>query len=343
MRNVAGRRSRNYRGFTLVELLVVIAIIAVLVSLLLPAVNSAREAARRTICANHLSQTGLAVLNYESANSELPPGGIVAINPNPSVEFGSFIPHRGAMISWVVLVLPFLEEQNLADQFDHSLPVNRQPNNPQARIIPSFVCPSDQDGERKFILSRREFAKGNYAAFVSPYHIDLQLEFPGALGGGGQSLVKIVDGISKTLLASEVRTRVDERDQRGVWALPWNGASSLAIDSHHDFRFPWRGAFTPDPILLPSIQVPNTPQIETVYDCSDPRQAQLDGVPCENWTPNGQFAYISSAPRSQHPGGVNAVFLDRHVTFLTNDIDPYIFALLVSIQDRKSEKLGSGY
>ena len=83
-------------AFTLVELLVVIAIMAVLVALLLPAVNSAREAARRLQCVNHMRQTGLAVLNYESARRHLPPSGLAGFMPSPAPRLrGEFIPHAG--------------------------------------------------------------------------------------------------------------------------------------------------------------------------------------------------------------------------------------------------------
>jgi len=93
------------RGFTLVELLVVIAIIGVLIALLLPAVQAAREAARRTQCANNLKQIGLALQTYHDTHKQLPPGGL---------RFNS--------LSWRVFVLPFIEEQNLYNRFDFGEP-----------------------------------------------------------------------------------------------------------------------------------------------------------------------------------------------------------------------------
>jgi prepilin-type N-terminal cleavage/methylation domain-containing protein len=96
------------RAFTLIELLVVIAIIAVLISLLLPAVQSAREAARRIQCTNNLKQIGLAFANYESANSMYPPGGMTLVQGYADAgSWGDSTSNNG--VSWVALVLPYLE------------------------------------------------------------------------------------------------------------------------------------------------------------------------------------------------------------------------------------------
>src|ERR1700688_2888746 len=109
-----GDRSFRNRGFTLIELLVVIAIIAVLVSLLLPAVQTAREAARRTQCKNNLKQIGLALLNYESAFSSLPMGSFVpwcgygGDNATSALDYtGQFGPH------WAIRILPFIDQAPL--------------------------------------------------------------------------------------------------------------------------------------------------------------------------------------------------------------------------------------
>ncbi|MBS0264840.1 MAG: DUF1559 domain-containing protein [Planctomycetes bacterium] len=118
------------RGFTLIELLVVIAIIAVLVSLLLPAVQQAREAARRTQCRNNLKQLGLALHNYESSYGVFPPG-----------QFAS-PPHIGA--SAISQLLPYFDQGNLYNSINFSLPYTDPSNQPAvATVIPGLMCPSD--------------------------------------------------------------------------------------------------------------------------------------------------------------------------------------------------------
>lgn len=125
-------------GFTLVELLVVIAIIAVLMGLLLPAVQMAREAARRTQCQNNLRQLGLALLNYESTRQHFPAGWIVRRSDvlDPDREQPGY--------AWSHTIMPNLELANLYDQFDRNLPVNHVNHHPLIRnYLSVFVCPSD--------------------------------------------------------------------------------------------------------------------------------------------------------------------------------------------------------
>lgn len=130
------RHSRTLHGFTLVELLVVIAIIGVLVALLLPAVQAAREAARRAECTNKLKQIGLATSLYESAMQEYPPGGV-------TTKVCCKNPHY---MTWTIAILPYLEQQQLFDLYDNSLP-NEHPANEAVRVqhVPAFICPSEPE------------------------------------------------------------------------------------------------------------------------------------------------------------------------------------------------------
>ncbi len=112
--------SRGKRGFTLIELLVVIAIIAVLIALLLPAVQAAREAARRIQCTNNMKQLGLAFANYESSNQMFPLGGMTLVNANPALAgtWGAEAGNNG--LSWTALILPYLEQNPIYSSINFS-------------------------------------------------------------------------------------------------------------------------------------------------------------------------------------------------------------------------------
>jgi prepilin-type processing-associated H-X9-DG protein/prepilin-type N-terminal cleavage/methylation domain-containing protein len=348
-RNLLRRPSKaaSRAAFTLVELLIVIAIVGILIALLLPAVQQAREAARRMQCASHLRQLALATLNYEDTKGELPPSGVVerkTVTAPSGREYPVYDQLSGKMYSWAVLILPFLEETSLYSQFDLSQSVLEQIAEPQEQQIGVLLCPSDGARGRiyvddEFTLGKR-FAKGNYAAYVSPFHGDLQLLYPGALISTGQKLSRVSDGTSKTIVFSEVRTLDHPQDERGVWALPWNAASLLSLDMHHDDDVPggYYGEFRPRASMAFQAQMPNTigPNSDILVRCPDDAlvEAQLQRMPCDKWVYSlGLSGYISSAPRSTHLGGVNIAFLDGHVEFLSDNVDPFTLAYLVDIRD----------
>jgi len=327
--------SRNlHRGcrtaFTLVELLVVIAIIGILVALLLPSVQAAREAARRAGCLNNMRQLGLAAHNYHDVTRALPPSGTIEISG------GKADPRSGTQFSWVVLLLPYIEQQNLKDVFDTNLSVFAQPGEPQGNQPALMLCPSGSAHGRYFrdrsLTSGKLFAKGNYAAFVSPYHTEYQHTFPGAISARQvRKLASITDGASSTLMLTEVRTRDLETDQRGAWALPWNGSTALAFDMHtlNSTRY------EANPVSFGSTQRPNArgPANDMLYQCDDSANAKSSGMPCAAFSTGGSLNYLSAAPRSRHPGGVNVVYADSHTGFLTNVVDERTMAYSISIND----------
>ena len=352
---------RKSAAFTLVELLVVLAIIGVLVALLLPAVQSAREAARRSQCANNLKQLALASLNYESTFKRLPPSGLAATidDPDfPDLHVKIFNPGGGVKLSWIVILLPFLDESALYDQFDLTRSVARQSNQPQEASLPSLLCPSDEAYGRLYRIidagTTAQCAKGNYAAYVSPFHVDLQLLYRGALIAGGQKLAAIEDGAAGKLIFSEVRTLDLNSDERGAWSLPWTGATLLAFDmhplgwsAHHDgtgagdeYLAANRAAYVASPESLGEAQPPNNqgPNVDVLRGCAE-GSTQMDtaqqlGMPCRQAPFNpGLAGYLSAAPRSLHVGGVNAAFIDGHVTFLSDQVDEFYMAYSVSADD----------
>ena len=334
----------NRTGFTLVELLVVIAIIGVLVSLLLPAVQSAREAARRIQCANNCKQLGLAVHNYHDTFKVLPPAGIVQLRTGSAITSsnGEFDEASGPQFSWIVLLLPFFEQQNLHDAFNFNGTVFNQSLNPQETRISALICPSDStpgtifDGKDTSNLAQgKKFAKGNYAAWVTPFHTDQQIQWPGALGGYGQRLAEVSDGTSNTILISEVRTRQHRGDSRGVWALPWTGATMLGFDMHPENATLNGFIASPQAGILVQTQQPNTvgPNVDQLQACVDVAGAQLEGMPCDTIATS---RYRSAAPRSEHIQGVMSVFLDGHVGFVPNDIDNVAFSYIISVNDAQA-------
>jgi prepilin-type N-terminal cleavage/methylation domain-containing protein len=361
-------RIRNHRvhqmAFTLVELLVVIAIMGVLVALLLPAVQSAREAARKLQCVNQIPQLGLAVLNFESTNKALPPAGLVSQGPLRCPGYGNTDSEKacfdfdgkfgGQTYSWLVLILPFFEEQALYDQFEFTRTIYTLPKNPQARFVSGFICPSDgleaasYDGTGLSITPSQQirFAKGNYHGYISAVHQNQHGFVPGALGNFkpgsriGQSLKKVIDGTSRTLAVTEVRTLDRAWDWRGAWALP--GPAAAALDWHPENDHIQAPFYRPDPAEWCNAQTPNRPTIieggstcterqiaDQQPSCVQPLYANGLKMPCQT------ASYFSSAPRSLHPGGVTAVTLDGHAGFVSDNIDSIVFAYLISTNDRQ--------
>lgn len=131
-------------GFTLVELLVVIAIIGILIGLLLPAVQSAREAARRMQCSNNLKQIGLALHNYESAHRRFPPGFISRVTGTWSGGGNDPIPESGPGWSFFAMILPHLEQANLHTTINFNLPITHVVNQAaRSTKVKEYQCPSD--------------------------------------------------------------------------------------------------------------------------------------------------------------------------------------------------------
>lgn len=289
---------RSKLGFTLVELLVVIAIIAMLVTLLLPAVQAAREAARRTQCSNNLRQWGLAILLFADSSGDLLPYG----NRRPDQP----------RISYQPPLWPFIEEQALFDQYDFNLPFHHQGtpgtgNEPVVMVqLSLYMCPSD-NVEGMWRGDAHTRSRGNYVLNWSngsfghmdvngdpyqqaPFELNKQIK-----------LQSVTDGLSKTMLMSEVQQAVS-----------------------NEF-FDFRGDVLNDDITCAQFMTVNTPNAGV-----DRQVCQKDTenpAPCFNhWS---MANYV--AARSYHTGGVQVVNGDGSLRFVENGIDLLTWRMMGSI------------
>jgi len=325
-------QSKQRTGFTLVELLVVIAIIGILIALLLPAVQAAREAARRIQCINNMKQLGLALLNYHDTFGVLPVGQY-GHNNLPPPQTGN--PGHTAL----TMILPFHEQINAFENYDFSVGQNHSPNNDVTPIrIPVYQCPTDDSGDRKAFVDSMYFSRSNLAVCFGSntmatraggalYVLSVDLTTDGAFQVGGgphkdsiRKLTHIQDGTSNTVLASEVLSgKVDVRpssriwDARGLWA--WSGMGAHAY-THRN---------TPNSSVGDAMW--NNPGSDV--SCTD-----MPDMPCDN-SHGTQHDEFHAAARSRHPGGVNAVFADGHVIFASETIELVTWQRLAAIADRQ--------
>jgi prepilin-type N-terminal cleavage/methylation domain-containing protein/prepilin-type processing-associated H-X9-DG protein len=293
-------------AFTLIELLVVIAIIGVLVGLLLPAVQQARESARRIGCNNNLKQLGLALHNHNDAKKAFPVGINNTINGWGGD--GAISPYgRGG---WFPLVLPYCEETGLYDQW--SAGVSFLSFAGRNTVVNSFRCASDPNNGT---IGLNGF-KGNYALCGGGYAwgaanslVDTNGNAPtgifypvGSKQLAGCKVKEITDGLSKTIMATEIALVLDTEgtsigagyDMRGLY---WNNVhmNTLAVTA----------------------RPPNASAGDVIgWSCRN-----IDFAPCASSSTSGNVM----TPRSRHPGGAHCLFADGSVSFVTNTINADTF------------------
>ena len=297
-------RSHKRRGFTLVELLVVIAIIGILVALLLPAVQAAREAARRMSCTNNLKQWALSMHNHHDVLLSFPYG-----STNNA--------HENGRKTWTIFVWPYIEQENLADQGDPNIPFYNPPYTIHNTmdglcgvLLDSYYCPSDTGNARQNTGTYQR-ARGNYVVNWG------NVMYPGSGGPHPEptatienfgpfcheegrrnmpievAIKDIRDGTSNTLLMSEVLIAVESCD------CDWRG------DIHNDdgvFRFQ-------------TVVTPNSSSPDLISSTSFFRPNSDRAMPVALGNPQ------RAAARSRHPGGVNAAMADGSVRLFQNSID----------------------
>ncbi len=204
---VGQNQNQQLRGFTLIELLVVIAIIAILIALLLPAVQQAREAARRTQCKNNLMQIGLALHNYEMAFEMLPPGCVNETGPIRNIE-------EGYHMSWIVQILPLLEQANVFGQINFSLSAYSPANGAFRRmVIPTLSCPSDW--QRQGSQGNQVLAMNNYAACFGGENVPIDSKNNGVMFlNSSVGFRQIRDGASNTIMVGE-KCAIEDANELG--------------------------------------------------------------------------------------------------------------------------------
>ena len=338
--------SQRSKGFTLVELLVVIAIIGVLVALLLPAVQAAREAARRSQCLNNLRQLGVAMLNYESSKKGFPPMALTWTDADYKARYepdgpGTWVDDYG----WFLLVTPYIEQGGVAALADlkrsFSDAVNRAA---RTAFIPIHACPSDLG------LQRNEWSIPAWARVRSNYVVNAgntvygqhDLASVNELFRGAPfkardvtPLAEITDGTTNTLMMAEIKVlpEIDDATWGGTLSdtqtavggqifTGWLPPNSAAPDC-----FVPRGVVAAEHYLRNNIPVPNA-GATTTNACG----VAIGRIATE-LTDTGVFAGTKQqyqVARSHHVGGVNAARCDGSVKFYTDGIDEFIWRALSS-------------
>lgn len=333
------RRQRS--GFTLIELLVVIAIIGVLIALLLPAVQAAREAARRAQCTNNLKQFGIAIHNYIDKHGVLPPGRIWRAGP-PGPSFPTIFSGT-PNTTWFELMLPEIEQAPLAAAFNYDLGAEGFPgpglsaaagffanSTVSASKLSIFQCPSDRTLTFRItpqyaggLLSGPILTKGNYATSwgnTNWRQRDIvfgsvnQVYLKSAFGHDMQvSLAAVSDGTSNSVFVSEVLQGA-EFDVRGVmWSSVPGGASFMT-------------RFTPNKYQDYLNIINQGDFLNQVIFCVNEPGFRL---PCLGGAGDSE-AFAGS--RSRHPGGVNTLFGDGRVQFIKDSISHPVWIQINTIQ-----------
>jgi len=331
--NLRPSRLPQYRssGFTLVELLVVIAIIGILVALLLPAIQAAREAARRSQCKNNLRQLGLAVLNYEGTYRRLPPS--VAINFDNDNSANN--------LAWGVhgRILPFLEEGALYAQVN----INEAWDFQQAihgLRIDVFACPSDTEAALV-----RDPGGGKVFLFPTTYGFNqgTWFVFDPATREGGDGvffpnsflrLAQIEDGTSKTLLAAEVKawTHYTRNGGPAETTIPNTPeAAATNVSSASDYKNTGHTEWPDGRVHHTGFTATMTPNTFVRYE----RNGEVLDADFNSWQEgrngvNGQPTYASITARSHHPEAVQVVMADGSSQSVSDNIELVVWRAMAT-------------
>jgi prepilin-type N-terminal cleavage/methylation domain-containing protein/prepilin-type processing-associated H-X9-DG protein len=323
------RRSLQRGGFTLVELLVVIAIIGILVALLLPAIQAARESARRAQCASNLRNVGLALQSFHDTTKEFP-AAISLRHDTPDPVYND----NRLYWNWAIRILPFVEEQALHDSFIIDITHNlKHDDNKVARgtEIPAMLCPSDEGLGNRFQGSSGNWARGNYGYnafsfypnttlwrkfFTDPVYVPM---YKVNMGMGGfedgvysqtLGIGKLLDGATHTIMLGEMRVGLSERDRRGVWAMGMCGSN---FHCRHADGGPNSCSGTDDDVFGVADIFADVGEAKLNAECMKPDKDVNESA--------------DSVIRSRHPGGAHIAMADSSVQFVSDFVDQGNFTI----------------
>jgi len=330
-----GKSRRNRRGFTLIELLVVIAIIAILVALLLPAVQQAREAARRASCRNNLKQIGIAMHNYLEANNAFPMSYSIQQGTQLSGNNGSWSIHGR--------ILPYLEQNNAFKRIDLQTAWDAQLDTgvPTLRI-PVYLCPSEtNDRVRTFDDGRPKVYPQNYG-----FNFGTWLVWDPATGQGGDGAFFVnsdlkprdfTDGLSSTLMAAEVKafTSYFRNTSDPGAAVPGSPGDIAGFASGAQFKL---GAdvnnntghteWCDGRVHHSGITTVFRPNTVVPYTHTDGRTYDIDYNSLQEGKSTTQPTYAAITARSYHPGIVNVGLMDGSVRSVSENISLQVWRAL---------------
>ena len=310
-------RTRKRKAFTLVELLVVIAIIGILIALLLPAVQAAREAARRMRCTNNLKQLGVALLNYENTYRVFPPGEVHGGTWDPGYQDIHNYQHcdwEGKIGMWCNLIFPFMEQQAAYDKLDFEItPQHASPGNDEVlhMLFPELLCPSDPYTGMT-ILWPDDNPGGHDARIMHYYAVtgsDRNTTNTHADQKPGQNWYNHCNR----------HDGVFYNDSRTTIAAIRDGTSNTAMVCEV-----WGRKY------VNHQTIPGDPR-----GPADSRGMNLHTAVYFDFTPNS-YHFDPWAAASFHPGGVNTVFVDGSVHFVADTIDLPTFKAFATISGGES-------
>lgn len=319
-------RVKRRSGFTLVELLVVIAIIGILIALLLPAVQAAREAARRMQCANNLKQIGLALHNFHDSYGTLPEGCQAS---GPNGQGGNY-----NCTNWRTLIMPYIELGNVYDQLDVNGAPTRgwisfpgyDPGNQAALVglvVPGYLCPSSQ----------REGIEPQYFGTTNDYNVNKHMQAhytgvsgaapdpanrPDALYSDPYGLGQMGrNGIFEINKAKQVT--VKDGSSNTLMVVEQSGLVNHSKEINGNYAGAWGGGYFYTPGANGYYNALTTTKFQINYDVI---------VPGNQWSHN-----CHTVANSEHPGGINALRGDGSVSFLSETLDMETYRRLSACND----------